>query len=262
MTADDAPRIFTSDYYERMRLLEAGSWWNAGMRDIASRMFRLARLPDAGRLLDIGCGSGQTMSWFLESHPRWTAAGIDVATDGVTAAHSHGLDVATGSALDLPFASSSAHLIVTLDVLQHLPLQGGDAAALAEMIRVLRPGGWLFVRTNCQAFPRTRDDPANDFRKYTPGLLENRLRAAGFEITGISRANALLGLAEITRELRATKSEGKGYHGLLAVPGKQAGLTFAAKRAVLRGEGSLIARGAKLPLGRSLVALCRKPPGA
>jgi SAM-dependent methyltransferase len=259
MRTEEAPRIFSSDYYERMRQLEAGSWWNAGMRDIAARLFREADLPETGRLLDVGCGSGQTMSWFLENHSRWTAAGADVAADGVAAAHSHGLTVATGNALVLPFADGCADLIVTLDVLQHLPLNGGDVTSLAEMRRVLRPGGYLFIRTNCQAFPRTRDDPANDFRKYTPQLLEKSLRTAGFNIVRLSRANSLLGLAEVARELRATKAEGEGYHGLLAVPGKQAGLTFAAKRAVLRAEASFIARGAKLPLGRSIVAMCRKP---
>ena len=259
MTTEEAPRIFTSDYYERMRQLEAGSWWNAGMRDIALGLFRQANLPETGRLLDIGCGSGQTMSWFLGAHPRWTAAGADVAPDGVVAAHSHGLAVATGNALALPFALESADLVVTLDVLQHLPLNGGDVKSLAEMLRVLRPGGYLFIRTNCQAFPKTRDDPANDFRKYTPELLEKNVRLAGFDIVRLSRANSLLGLAEVAREVRATKAEGKGYHGLLAVPRKQAGLTFAAKRAVLRAEASFIARGAKLPLGRSIVAMCRKP---
>ena len=33
-----APRIFTPEYYERMRRLEAISWWNAGMRDVAAAL--------------------------------------------------------------------------------------------------------------------------------------------------------------------------------------------------------------------------------
>ena len=59
------PRIFTPEYYARMRDLESVSWWNAGMRDIAARLLDKAQLPENGSVLDAGCGSGQTMAWFI-----------------------------------------------------------------------------------------------------------------------------------------------------------------------------------------------------
>ncbi len=259
---NDAPRIFSDDYYERMRRLEAGSWWNAGMRDIASAMLTRAKLDASGTLIDVGCGSGQTMSWFTDSRPGWKAVGIDIAEDGVAAASSAGLAVVTGNALDLPFESSSADLVITLDVLQHLPLPAGDADCLREIRRVLRPGGFLFVRTNCQSVPRATEDRSNNFRKYEPGQLREKLDQAGFEVHLLSRANAVLGLAEVARELRATRREGSGYHGLLAVPGRPVGLAYSAKRAMLRIEAKMIDAGARLPFGRSIVALCRKPAAA
>ena len=254
----DAPRIFSADYYERMRRLEAGSWWNAGMRDVAGKLLAAAGLPPRGRLLDVGCGSGQTMRWFTDDHPGWTSCGVDVAPEGISAAHAMSLPAVIGSALNLPFGSQSADLVITLDVLQHLPLSGGDSAALHEMHRVLVPGGFLFVRTNAQAYPPTPDDARNDFRKYTPDLLRSRLEGAGFSIVRLSRMNALLGLAEVARELRASREQGDGYHGILAVPRKSSGIAFAAKRAVLRAEGRLVRAGLRLPLGRSIVALCVK----
>jgi SAM-dependent methyltransferase len=242
-----------------MRRLEANSWWNAGMRDIAEKLLAIAGLPSSGAMLDVGCGSGQTMAWFQEMHPGWSTCGIDVAPEGVEAAAGAGLNAIVGSGLDLPFEPDSYDLVITLDVLQHLPLPDGDETCLREIARVLRPGGWLFIRTNSQAFPRTLDDPANNFRKYTPPLLRSKLESTGFRVARVSRANALLGLAEVPRELRATRREGEGYHGILAVPPEQRGLAFAAKRAVLRSEASLIQAGLALPLGRSIVALCRKP---
>ena len=258
----DAPRIFSEDYYERMRRLEAASWWNAGMRDIASALLRHANLERSGTLIDVGCGSGQTMSWFTESRPDWKAAGIDIAEEGVAAARSAGLPVVTGNALELPFESASADLVITLDVLQHLPLPAGDVDSLREIRRVLRPGGYLFVRTNCQSIPRATEDPANNFRKYELAQLREKLDQAGFEVRALSRANAVLGLAEVARELRATRREGSGYHGLLAVPGRQGGLAYSVKRAILRIEARLIGGGGGLPFGRSIVALCRKPAAA
>ena len=44
-----APRIFTPEYYARMRDLEDASWWNAGMRDVAALLLDTARLPPAAK---------------------------------------------------------------------------------------------------------------------------------------------------------------------------------------------------------------------
>ena len=253
------PRIFTSEYYQRMRDLESRGWWNAGMREVAERMLGLASLPDGGHLVDVGCGSGQTMSWFRELRPGWTATGLDVALEAVRAARGLGEPrVLGGSALDLPLADASADLVITLDVLQHLPLDGGDRRALEEMRRVLRPGGWLFIRTNAQAFPVTHDDPEYNFHKYEPGELSAKLRDAGFGVVRLSRLNALLGLAEIPRELRASREVGDRYHGLLAAPSPRDGLASRLKRGWLALEGRAVVGGLRLPIGRTLIALCRR----
>jgi SAM-dependent methyltransferase len=252
------PLIFTPEYYQRMRDLETRGWWNAGMRDVAEDVMALAHLATRGTMIDVGCGSGQTMTWFRTLRPEWETYGFDLALEGVAAARHFGERVLVGSALEIPLASASADIVVTLDVLQHLPLPDGDLAALAEMRRVLRPGGHLFVRTNAQAFPVTADDPTYNFRKYESRDLVKRLEMAGFEIVRLSRVNALLGLAEIPRELRATRDTGAGYHGLLADARSGQGVATALKRGWLRFEGRAVARGWRLPLGRTHIALCRR----
>jgi SAM-dependent methyltransferase len=251
------PRIFTPEYYERMRGLEEDGWWNAGMRDMAARFLGQARLPDRGLLLDVGCGSGQTIRWLLGLLPGWKAAGIDVALDGLRAAPAQGATaVVAGSALDIPLADGSADLVVTLDVIQHLPLEGGDVRALREMRRVLRQDGTLFVRTNAQAFPVTPDDPEHNFHKYRVPELEGKLHEAGFRVDRLSRVNALLGLAEIPRELRADREQASSYHGILAQPRGSGGLGGRLKRSWLGVEGRAAAVGLRLPLGRTILALC------
>ena len=253
----EASKIFTPEYYDELRRLEAGAWWNAGMREIASRLLDAARLPRRGRVLDAGCGSGQTMAWLKQALPEWEMTGIDVSHDAVRAAASLGESVALASVTDLPFAEKSFGLLVSLDVLQHLPLNGGDAITLAEFRRVLEPGGILLIRTNSQSFPRVADDAVNMYRRYDPEPLRQLLTNAGFDVLRLSRANSLLGLAEIPRELRARKDAGKsGYYGLLSKPRRPSPVD-AVKRGILRLEGSIIARGAALPFGRTLFALCR-----
>ena len=253
-----APLIFTPEYYQRMRDLETGGWWNAAMRDVAAHLLRRFPLPERGLLLDVGCGSGQSMAWFLADHPGWRAIGLDVSEHGLASAAEHGLAVHKASALELPIPSGSVDLILCLDVLQHLPLDGGDRRSLAEMRRVLRPGGIAFLRTNAQAFPATTDDPIHQFHKYRTDELRSKIRLAGLEPVRISRINALLGLAEIPRELRMRDREGSGYHGILAAP-RDGGRLDALKQAWLRGEGRLVAAGIRLPAGRTLLAVCRAP---
>ncbi len=255
------PRIFEPEYYERMRRLESGSWWNAGMRGVAKRLLATASLPERGVVADVGCGSGQTMAWALDLlGDGWSAIGLDVAMEGITAARAMGLDVLHASALDIPLRDASTDLLITLDVLQHLPLDGGDHTALREMHRVLKPGGTLFVRTNAQSLPHTSDDPEFNFRKYEPAQLSAALTSAGFSIQRMSRMNAVLGLAEIPRELRANRDQDRtGYHGILAQPASGPSVANTLKRQWLEFEGSLVARGIRLPFGRALVALCTRP---
>ncbi len=227
------------------------------MRDIAGLLLERAKLPVDGMLLDAGCGSGQTMAWFLAAHPPWRASGIDVSLDALRAAHSAGLPVCSATALRLPVTDNSVDAVISLDVLQHLPLGGGDSKALLEFARVLIPGGALLIRTNAQSVPHTADDAKFSFRKYEPSLLRELLISAGFEIEVLGRCNALLGLAEIPREVAAARRDHNEYHGILGYPRKNAGLADRIKRSWLRLEGRAMISGASLPLGRTLFALCR-----
>ena len=255
------PKIFAPEYYTRMRELESGSWWNAAMRDVAERLLRAADLPREGLMLDVGCGSGQTMSWFRRQWPGWRTLGLDVARDGLTAAHNGGGErVFCASALNLPVPDGSVDAVITLDVLQHLPLDGGDVRALREIHRALRPGGLVFIRTNAQSWPRTDDDPAYNFHKYSTRELRTKLEVTGFRVRRLGRVNALLGLAEIPREFRAKRIGGEGYVGLLAELPKQ-DMIWHAKRAWLRTEGAAMAAGLPLPLGRTLVAVAEARTG-
>jgi SAM-dependent methyltransferase len=254
------PLIFTPEYYARMRALEEGSWWNAAMRDVAAALLRDAGLPPGGIALDVGCGSGQTMRWFHETFPGWWGSGCDIAPDGLRAARALALPVVAASAMELPYGDAMAGVVLSLDVLQHLPLGGGALEALREMRRVLRPGGWLLLRTNAQAFPRTPDDPQFNFHRYQPDELRAKLVAAGFRVVRLSRLNALGGLAEIPRELRSARRGGTAYRGILAEPPAAEGRRWLdrAKRAWLGVEGRLVRAGIRLPLGRTIVALCQR----
>jgi SAM-dependent methyltransferase len=255
--SENAPQIFTIEYYERMRLLEADGWWNAAMRDVGAMLLSDVQLPKEGLMLDIGCGSGQTSMWFSALYPEWRTAGLDIAPEGLAAAHELGVPVTRSSALALPHPDKCADAVISLDVVQHLPLAGGDIIAMGEMHRVLKPGGTLLLRTNAQAYPRTPDDTRFAFHRYEPAELRKKLESSGFDVLRLSRINAILGLAEIPRELRASRSQPSAYHGILARPGRRS-WSNALKRKWLRLEGRMIRAGVPLPVGRTILALCAR----
>ena len=116
--------------------------------------FARLRLQAGDRLLDVGCGGGRHA---FEAHRRGAHA---VAFDrnpgdtkdaaamlaamrlaGEAPATAMGTAV-NGDALSLPFAGASFDRVIAAEVLEHVP---DDGAAMAELARVLRPGGTLAV---------------------------------------------------------------------------------------------------------------------
>lgn len=123
-------------------------WWN---RDFLELMARRWRLDAAREVLDVGSGVGHWGTLLasvlpdgvrftgVEREPRW----VEEAT---SRARARGLDARfayrEGDAQRLPFAGDSFDLVTCQTVLIHLP---DPAAAIAEMKRVVRPGGLVMV---------------------------------------------------------------------------------------------------------------------
>ncbi|WP_216909291.1 class I SAM-dependent methyltransferase [Nocardia noduli] len=106
------------------------------------------------RVIDVGCGAGRHS---FEAYRR----GADIVAFDQDAEELSGVDLmlramaeaeevpagaaartVCGDALALPFADGEFDCVIASEILEHIP---EDDAAIAELIRVLRPGGTLVV---------------------------------------------------------------------------------------------------------------------
>jgi ubiquinone/menaquinone biosynthesis C-methylase UbiE len=86
----------------------------------------------------VGCGTGLVLQRVATFAKR--AVGVDLSPGMLARAKARGLDVVEGSATALPFADASFDVAYSFKVLSHVPEL---PTALAEMLRVVRPGGHL-----------------------------------------------------------------------------------------------------------------------
>ncbi|RMF29088.1 MAG: SAM-dependent methyltransferase [Bacteroidetes bacterium] len=107
--------------------------------------------------LNLGTGEGDYDPMIARHCRRLIACDInaqDVAFARRLNAHLPNVDYRVENALELRFDDGSFDAIVTVDVLEHV---GKPERMVAEMARVLRPGGWVFITFPQLHFPWTYD---------------------------------------------------------------------------------------------------------
>jgi 2-polyprenyl-3-methyl-5-hydroxy-6-metoxy-1,4-benzoquinol methylase len=131
---------FDSSYFARQ--YRARAWRSAGQKPILdrTRLRWLSRYVDGGRLLEIGCGLGQ---FATVAGRRFNVLAADLVPAVVhEAAAASGASGIAASASALPLADATIDAVCCFDVLEHLET---PESCLAEVRRVLRPGGIFFI---------------------------------------------------------------------------------------------------------------------
>jgi SAM-dependent methyltransferase len=242
-----------TEEYARMFAAEETQWWYAGMRAISMALLApaLPPLPESARILDAGCGTGNNLR-HLARHGR--AVGVDLSDDALRFCRSRGVAAAKAGLLALPFPDASFDCVTSFDVLYHRWVRD-DRAAVAEMARVLRPGGVLLVRVPAlRALWGAHDEAVLSRHRYTRGEVKALLEGAGLEVVRAVYGNSLLFPLVAARR---TLDRLTGRHGS-DVSFLPAPLEWAF-RAVLGLEARLVRR-VSFPVGASVFALARRPP--
>lgn len=98
----------------------------------------LRRFAKGRDVLEVGCGTGLLLGRMAEFSR--SARGVDLSPGMLEKARARGLDVREGSATSLPFPDASFDVSCSFKVLAHVR---DIDKALAEMARVVRPGGTI-----------------------------------------------------------------------------------------------------------------------
>ena len=144
-------------------------------------------LPSRGRLLDIGCAGGELLR--AAAARGWEAEGVEINPALAVKALAHGFEVYPKPVEEAGLGGASYDAVTAFDV---FALMGEPAAAAAELVRLLKPGGVIYIRDFNAAFhlPLYRLEKAGFFRPMgvNPSVLHNFNFRAGTLRTMLMRA--------------------------------------------------------------------------
>ena len=129
-----------------------------GKFEVWARLLIDLQLRGDERVLDLGCGRGAVLLAAAKLVPRGCAVGVDIwradqtgNSEQATWANADAEGVAdrvelhTRDMTDLEFPDESFDLIVSSLAIHNLPNNGARRSAIAEAVRVLRPGGRVVI---------------------------------------------------------------------------------------------------------------------
>jgi len=245
------------EQYRQLFEIEEDHWWFRLKREFVNTLLEefLPATPRP-RVADLGAGTGIVLA---RLPGRTETVGVEFDGEALEFARSRGVTrLIRGSCERLPLGDETLDAALVLDVLEHLK---HDDAAMAEIRRVLRPAGICILTV--PAHPHLwspHDDAMHHVRRYTRGVLEERLQRSGLRVVhscyGFATAYPA---ALIVRSLRRFLPRGG--------PGRRKEDDFFpipawANRMLYRlshWEVAAVRRG-RVPIGVSLVAVCTPEP--
>lgn len=155
----------------------ASDWIDLQLTHVVDSLARLA--PQAsGRLLDVGCGDKPYEHLFRPFVSEYLGVEHE-ATFEATSALARGKADVLYDGQRLPFPDASFDTVISVQVLEHTP---DPAALVADMARVLRPGGLLILSA---PFSFRLHEQPHDYFRFSPHGLRVLCEKAALQIEEI-----------------------------------------------------------------------------
>lgn len=180
--------------------------WAAHIQDeILPALMQHADL--GAEMIEIGPGPGAATEWLRHRVRRLTAQEVDPAAAAALAGKYPGGNVAVvvGDAAGLSFPDESFDSAGSFTMLHHVPTAALQDEILAEVLRVLKPGGVLIGSDSLASNDLHHFHAGDTYNPVDPAWLLGRLQTLGFgEITII---------VDETLKFIARKPAGRGRRG-------------------------------------------------
>ena len=160
------------------------------------------RLPDGGRVLDIGCGVGLLLER-MRNIENIEPVGLEFSTYAAEAARNRGFEIIEGMIQNAGIPEESYDAATILYVLEHVP---NPLEVLQSAAKVLKPGGCLLLSVPNYRYLRLIGDnplaialrgekaslhPQEHLLNYTPDSISRLVEKAGFEVLDTQMARPL-----------------------------------------------------------------------
>lgn len=172
--------------------------WNSYNTKTLTFLKNWADIPPQATVLDVGCGTGEFESFIIGDNPNQQISGVDISEQMLLVARQKfiphpNVSFQIAGASNLPFANHSFDIVVSASAFHFFD---DPVTALAEIKRVLKPGGKVFILDWCKDyfFCRLIDlylkifNPAHK-RCYTQAEFHNLLTSANFNIQRAAKFN-------------------------------------------------------------------------
>lgn len=229
-------------------------WWYTARTDLLREVLQ-QYVGTPASVLDVGSADGPSVGW-LRDHDGLHVT-LDIDPRGLTGT------AVCGSALALPFADATYDVVGAFDVVEHCK---PEDRALAEMARVLKPGGVLLISVPAYTWAWSDFDEANGHhRRYTRPRAVRAVEKAGLEVERATYAFAsvfpFFAAERLARRLAHTLSrKDVGAADIVDLPQMHPTLSRALLGLTRLDRRALRSR--DLPFGSSVVVAARKPATA
>ncbi len=238
-------------------------WFRARNKLVAELLCQItANFPVGYRVLEPGCGTGNTLRILEQGCVNGLVIGMDLFREGLCYAHLRtSCPLVQAELHHLPFGEAF-NLICLFDVLEHLP---DDWQTLKDLHAMLEPGGSLFLTVPAQqSLWSYFDEVARHCRRYDIGELTEKLVETGYKVEYITYYMAsLFPLVWAGRRIaawlnKARKNSENDAHELSLREFRIIPIINPALAFILAQENRLLARRYSLPFGTSLLVIAHR----
>ncbi len=239
-------------------------WFQTRNRVIASMVQQLtASLSPGYRVLEVGCGTGNTLRVLEQACPTGSVVGMDLFAGGLHFAQERvGCSLVQGNMRTAPFQQNQFAIIGLFDVLEHF---SDDVQVLRDLHPMLTDDGVVLLTVPAHASLWSYfDESSCHYRRYAPAELTRKFHAAGYTVSlQMQYMASIFPLVWVGRRLAARQKaeQTSDYDHALKLTFDELRIVPVVNEVlawVLALEVRLIAKGYRLPFGTSLLAAARK----